>query len=294
MIENSTYQKSWIEEKARRLGKVDRKLLEKVIMSLALVEQLRTQQMEFIFKGGTALVLLLEQPRRFSIDVDIILPEKPKTLNTVFDNIIEQSPFTKWVADNERKSSTNAPVEHYKFFYQSAADQYVQEEPILLDILYADNYYPKLKDVSIRHPWLVTEEPYMSVSIPTLESILGDKLTAFAPNTTGILYEKNRPVEIIKQLYDIGSLFDLVEQLDIVKTSFEKMAADEIRYRELNITSDDILKDIFETALTISIFLIVPMYNTNSKKLPVLFFSIYSAFDMPVFLYSSQSLPQDH
>jgi hypothetical protein len=35
-----------------------------------------------------------------------------------------------------------------------------------------------------------------------------EKLTAFAPNTTGIPYEKNghsKSMEIIKQLYDIGN-----------------------------------------------------------------------------------------
>ena len=44
-----------------------------------------------------------------------------------------------------------------------------------------------------------------------LDDILGDKLTAFAPNTTGIPYEKSglsRAMEIIKQLYDIGNLFE--------------------------------------------------------------------------------------
>ncbi|MBK7097825.1 MAG: hypothetical protein IPH58_05105 [Sphingobacteriales bacterium] len=46
---------------------------------------------------------------------------------------------------------------------------------------------------------------------------MGDKLTAFAPNTTGIPYFKkddSMSMEIIKQLYDIGNLFDAVTDIE--------------------------------------------------------------------------------
>ena len=51
--------------------------------------------------------------------------------------------------------------------------------------------------------------------VPCLEDMLGDKLTAFAPNTTGIPYFKKQDsmsMEIIKQLYDIGNLFDAAKK----------------------------------------------------------------------------------
>ncbi len=50
-------------------------------------------------------------------------------------------------------------------------------------------------------------------------------------STTGILYTKNRPLEIIKQLYDIGSLFDQVDDLTKVKSVFEQVASQEIAFR---------------------------------------------------------------
>ena len=49
-------------------------------------------------------------------------------------------------------------------------------------------------------------EPVM-VNVPSKADMLGDKLTAFAPNTTGIPYfkgEKDCSMEIIKQLVDIA------------------------------------------------------------------------------------------
>jgi predicted nucleotidyltransferase component of viral defense system len=252
MIWEESYKKAWIEEKARELGKVDSKLLEKVIFSLTLVEQLKLNGLTFIFKGGTSLTLVLKQPRRFSIDIDIVLPVKQENLNSIFDKIVDESIFTRWISDNERKGKTNAPVEHYKFFYSSAIDSHFGEEPILLDILYDTHNYSNLLAIPIKHPWLRTKNPTEAVVIPSLEDLLGDKLTAFAPNTTGILYAKNKPVEIIKQLYDIGSLFDEVQDLAKVNITFQAIAKAEISYRKLDITSTEILADIFNTAIILS------------------------------------------
>ncbi len=85
--------------------------------------------------------------------------------------------------------------------------------------------------------------------------MLGDKLTAFAPNTTGIPYEKNRhskSMEIIKQLYDIGNLFDDSKNLEIIRETFKRFALAELSYRNLEQNKSIVLEDIFETALCIS------------------------------------------
>ena len=63
------------------------------------------------------------------------------------------------------------------------------------------------------------------VTVPSFDDILGDKLTAFAPNTTGIPYQKSgnsQTMEIIKQLYDIGYLFDSAEDLSVVSKTFNE------------------------------------------------------------------------
>jgi hypothetical protein len=88
--------------------------------------------------------------------------------------------------------------------------------------------------------------------VPVIESILGDKLTAFAPTTTGILYEKDRPAEIIKQLYDIAFLFDMATDFELVRASYIRNAEEEMKYRGLNLHWKDPLRDTFETCLTIT------------------------------------------
>ncbi|MFA7449173.1 MAG: nucleotidyl transferase AbiEii/AbiGii toxin family protein, partial [Weeksellaceae bacterium] len=95
----------------------------------------------------------------------------------------------------------------------------------------------------------------LNVNVPSLEDILGDKLTAFAPNTTGIPYFKkddSMSMEIIKQLYDIGNLFDAVNDIETIKTTFYRFAKTEIAYRNSEkITEKDVLEDIYQTALCI-------------------------------------------
>ena len=94
------------------------------------------------------------------------------------------------------------------------------------------------------------------VKMPSANDLLGDKLTAFAPNTTGIPYFKHgnsMNMEINKQLYDVACLFDLFDDLIVVRDTFEKIAGKELSYREGdNITALDVLDDIFQTSLCIS------------------------------------------
>ena len=123
----------------------------------------------------------------------------------------------------------------------------------MLDILFTDRPgYIKINKIPIRHKWLLTDKPFEIIKVPSFESLLGDKLTAFAPNTTGILYTKNRPVEIIKQLFDIAYLFDNAINFQEIKESLQNVAGEEIAYRNLSITYKDVLEDAFETALLIT------------------------------------------
>jgi predicted nucleotidyltransferase component of viral defense system len=47
-----------------------------MIYALYLLEQLQLSGLDFIFKGGTSLILLMKEPKRFSVDIDIIVSPK--------------------------------------------------------------------------------------------------------------------------------------------------------------------------------------------------------------------------
>lgn len=252
MITPKSYTIEWITDLRNKLGKrIDPKLIEKVIYALSFLEQLRLNNLNFVFKGGTALLLATETPKRFSIDIDIITEEPVDKIKAILETISQLDMFIRWEDDNDRKHTPDAPIGHFKMFYKSAVDGH--EEPILLDLLYTSNPYPETKEYPISHNWLATSGEDTTVILPTFEAILGDKLTAFAPKTTGILYSKNRPVEIIKQLYDIGFLFDRTTDLNVVKESYERVVEEEIGYRKLNIDANEVLKDTWVSCYTLAV-----------------------------------------
>ena len=92
---------------------------------------------------------------------------------------------------------------------------------ILLDVLYEECHYRKSNMIDIASPFIKLEGEPLKVVVPSVEDILGDKLVAFAPETTGIPYYKNdklSTLEIIKQLYDVGRLFDRMQDIDNVSS----------------------------------------------------------------------------
>ncbi|WP_396590203.1 nucleotidyl transferase AbiEii/AbiGii toxin family protein [Allomuricauda sp. R78024] len=252
MIEAITYHPDWIYEVKTKLGrKYDPKLIEKVIYALVFLEQLKVNGLNFIFKGGTALLLATKEPKRFSIDIDIITEHTQSEIESILETISKETIFTHWEDDNNRKHSPDAPIGHFKMYYKSNVDGSV--EPILLDILYTPNPYPELMGLPIAHDWIKTTDAITTVKMPTFDSILGDKLTAFAPKTTGILYTKGRPVEIIKQLFDVAFLMDNITDLEMVRNSYTKVVKEEIAFRKLKLSSDNVLEDTQEACYVLSI-----------------------------------------
>jgi hypothetical protein len=76
----------------------------------------------------------------------------------------------------------------------------------------------------------------------------------FAPNSTGIQYNVGKSMEIIKQLFDIGRLFDHLTDLDTVRRSFNKIVLKELEYRKLELLKEDVLDDIIATSLLVTRF----------------------------------------
>lgn len=221
-------------------------LIEKMILALTLLENLRAGGIDFIFKGGTSLLLILGTPMRFSIDLDIVM-ETDQGLEEAIQQVIRQGVFHR-IEEDERPSTV--PKRHYKFFFQSAIQG--KESSILLDILFETNPYPVCQAVEIQSGLLVTDGEPTQITCPVPECLFGDKLTAFAPHTIGILYGKDKQLEIIKQLYDLGLLFDVVHDLDLVAGTFHTIADQELAYRGLrHLSTANVLSDSFATACLI-------------------------------------------
>lgn len=254
MISKESLVIEWINKVSSANRKADKILVEKVIRAFLLLEGLSKQKMEFVFKGGTALMLLLDSSKRLSIDIDIILPNAPDNLIELLNNIAKDQWFTKVVLQH-RSVDSKIKKAHYKFFYKPVHKTQAEEENILLDVLFEKANYENIIKLPILSDFILSEGDPIMVSVPSPEDILGDKLTAFAPNTTGIPYfkkEQSMSMEIIKQLYDIGNLVDVAGDLETVNKTFSLFAKTELGYRnEENLTKKNVLEDIFQTSLTI-------------------------------------------
>ena len=122
---------------------------------------------------------------------------------------------------------------------------------ILLDIVFDENHYSKLISKPIKNELLITREPYIEVSIPSPDCLMGDKLTAFAPHTTGIHFGEDKELEIIKQLYDVACLFEVVDSFEDVYKSYMATVKAEVAFRGLDATVDGVLNDTIEAALCV-------------------------------------------
>ena len=255
MIDQEKITLGWVESVSRQNRDADKILVEKVIRAMLLLEGLVKQKLFFVFKGGTAVMLYLKSARRLSIDLDIILPERPEELDEVLARVATDQGFIR-KEEQKRNSEVNIDKRHYKFFYNPVHISRKEEESILLDIHFEKILYARIDEVNIQSSFVPEIGPPLTVKTPCLEDITGDKLTAFAPNTTGIPYykkEDSMSMEIIKQLYDLGNLFDHVSDMPIVRSTYKNIAGTEMAYRRLNdLKVHDALDDTFQTALCIA------------------------------------------
>ncbi len=96
-------------------------LTQRAIFALALVETLVKTGMEFIFKGGSSLMLLCKMPRRLSTDVDILVAP-----GTDVENYIAKAarifPFIS-CQESVGKSVKTISKKHFRFQYQSPKEK---------------------------------------------------------------------------------------------------------------------------------------------------------------------------
>lgn len=229
-----------------------------MIYALHLLERLKSNGLEFVFKGGTSLVLLLEEGNRFSIDIDIISKTSRANIEDTLNKVIGSSNFTEWKLDEHRSYKPGVPKAHYKLLFDTKKQG---SGTILLDILIEESIYPEVIEKPIVTKWIDLEYETL-VTVPSIDSITGDKLTAFAPNTIGIPYFKGKDkqsfsMEICKQLFDLSKLFEQIDNIEIVSESFMAFAKHEIEYRkngnpDLELSPKKALQDTIDTCVILA------------------------------------------
>ena len=202
----------------QRESKRDPILLERTLYAFGLLEALSRVGLPFIFKGGTSLMLLLEHPMRLSTDIDIVVaPDED------IDHFIREAgkifPFAS-CEEQIRHGHNDIEKRHFKFQYDSPINQ--RPFYILLDVVFEENHYARLVEKPIRNELLLLDDGAEDqlVRMPDANCMIGDKLTAFAPHTTGISFGIQKEMEIIKQMYDISTLLEVMDDFSLVRETY--------------------------------------------------------------------------
>ena len=170
MIDQGEITKEWIDTVSKTNKKTDKILIEKVIHALLLLEGLVEQNLPFVFKGGTALMLHFNSNKRLSIDIDIILPKENEKLDDILNLVVAGKGFVRKELQR-RNVNSKIKKEHYKFFYTPVHRSNKAEDYILLDILFERANYQNIIQLPIQSTFVpMTDKPIL-VNIPSLEDI---------------------------------------------------------------------------------------------------------------------------
>lgn len=259
------FSKDWIDAKSREL-RTGNTFLEKCLHGFELLGRLQQEGLDFVFKGGTSLLLRLPTPKRLSIDIDVISRERPKRLERILKACVS-TPFTAFAEDTRRH---NRPPRrrHWNFSYQSISPGSCPEPFVILDVLEEDVLYADIEEVPIQTAF-ITPDHAVRVKVPTVDNLLADKLTTFAPHTIGQEFSDIHPEKIAKHYFDIGERFDHAESMHAIQGAYHRIAHAEISYRktERTLTIDQCLEDTIETARLVSGLVIGQHYHPDKCRL---------------------------
>jgi hypothetical protein len=230
---------------------MDPVLREKMMHAFLLVDQLASAQLTFTFKGGTSVGLICGRIDRFSIDVDIITSATRAELETALNSVTEGPNFHRYELDAKRSYLAGIPKAHYKIYFASS---HQGSGHVVLDAVFTPWNYPEVRSSLVQNP--INSEYFTSrINLPSISGLLGDKLTALAPNTVGIPYSKggtSRSLEIIKQLYDLNTLINFDYEHNIVHQTYREITLRELQFRDSKSHIDDCLEDTIRVCINLA------------------------------------------
>jgi len=214
-------------------------LAEQAVHCLSLVAQLTDAELSFQFKGGNSLLLILDTPQRFSIDVDIATNEPRERIESCLDECVgRHGIFIKWTK-RQHKTKPWLPLASYYCFYKS---HFVSDDDafIMLDAQLTRSPYAT-KFVPVKCGNLFVSD--VKAEIPLASSIIGDKLLTLGPATLGIPFGKGKDAQRLKHVFDVSLLLRTNPSLAAIRESFFACMHHENKLQEKLVALTDVLND---------------------------------------------------
>jgi len=237
VADNSYFTKEHIERSRLNASSV---LAEQAIHCLELVAELSSIGLPFQFKGGNSLLLILSEPKRFSIDVDVASDRPREEIEAALDEAVKRfGVFTRWER-RQHKTKPWLPMTSYYLYYNSIIDPQ-PDTNIMFDVQMRRSAY-KTEFKKVCCGALYKSE--VKVELPLPSSIISDKLLTLGPATLGIPIGKGKEAQRLKHVYDVSRLSKTLPDAANMRDSFRQCLEQENDLQETrNFTADDILKD---------------------------------------------------
>jgi len=223
--------------------------LEKAIFCLEYVGQLQEEGLDLIFKGGSALQLLLGNKwTRLSIDIDICTDSSKEELETILEKIhykLDKKAFS--YTPRNREISSRVPFYLYRIETPAITEK---SRTILLDAIGTK-------------PIIATQQTSLKtffydssarITTPTTGALLGDKLTTIGPTSIGRpLNDSRNGLEYAKHFFDIGILQETDFHIQQCKIAYAEVIRIQSKIRNKEYTRDECFEDMLFTCQVASL-----------------------------------------
>jgi hypothetical protein len=247
-------------------------LAEEAVHCLELVAELVETGLTFQFKGGNSLLLILDEPKRFSIDVDIATDATREEIEKCLDDLVTRfGVFTRWER-RQHKTKPWLPIASFYLYFDSV----IKQEPgtfIMFDVQLRRSPYATEKKP------IVCGALYRSairVELPLPAGIIGDKLLTLGPTTLGIPVGKGKEAQRLKHVFDISRLLAVGPSLSAIRESFLACLHHENEIQDRGKTVDEIIDDTLAFCESVSPYEtmppdsgLMPVLSENVRGLPV-------------------------
>jgi len=215
-------------------------LCELVVHCLELVGQLSRSGLTYRFKGGNSQLILLENPARFSIDVDIVTTVEKAALTEIVEAITaECDAFTRCEVRPHRTKPW-LPILSFKLFFDSIYGD--ADACVMLDaVLEPAPYGGIVKTVASGALYRCDQQ----VELPTIGGLLADKMLCIGPSTVGIPLGKNKEAHRLKHVFDVANLFRHEPDPAEVKSALAACLAQENEMQKTAYSFDEVAEDTF-------------------------------------------------
>lgn len=214
-------------------------LCELVVHCLEMVSQLSARGFEFRFKGGNSQLVLLEEPQRFSIDVDVVSTISKEEMTAHVEAVTEACDVFTRCEVRPHKTKPWLPMISYKLFfdsvYQAPEDAFVMLDAVLEPAPYG----------GVRRP-VVCGDLYRSaqeVELPSISGLLADKLLCIGPATLGIPLGRKKEAQRLKHVFDVANLSRHEHDQAEVESALEACMAQENRIQKSEWTREQVFDD---------------------------------------------------